>query len=95
MSKLLTVVQTHCGCRNGEMIMSRFTVEETNLMCIYNVGSRTDLLSELSAMQKHLQTDETELLYLTKSVIDKLTAMDDAEFENISDELIGDFELIE
>ena len=76
------------------MIMSRFTVEETNLMCIYNVGSRTDLLSELSAMQKHLQTDETELLYLTKSVIDKLTAMD-AEFENISDELIGDFELIE
>ena len=74
--------------------MSRFTVEETNLMCIYNVGSRTDLLSELSAMQKHLQTDETELLYLTKSVIDKLTAMD-AEFENISDELIGDFELIE
>ena len=77
------------------MIMSRFTVEETNLMCIYNVGSRTDLLSELSAMQKHLQSDETELLDLTKSVIDKLTAMDDAEFENISDELIGDFELIE
>ena len=75
--------------------MSRFTVEETNLMCIYNVGSRTDLLSELSAMQKHLQTDETELLDLTKSVIDKLTAMDDADFENISDELIGDFELIE
>ena len=65
------------------MIMSRFTVEETNLMCIYNVGSRTDLLSELSAMQKHLQSDETELLALTKSVIDKLTAIDDAEFESI------------
>ena len=75
--------------------MSRFTVEETNLMCIYNVGSRTDLLSELSAMQKHLQADETELLDLTKSVIDKLTAMNDTEFEHISDELIGDFELIE
>ena len=75
--------------------MSRFTVEETNLMCIYNVGSMTDLLSELSAMQKHLQSDETELHDLTKSVIDKLTAMDDAEFESISDELIGDFELIE
>ena len=75
--------------------MSRFTVEETNLMCIYNVGSRTDLLSELSAMQKHLQSDETELHDLTKSDIDKLTAMEDAEFENITDELIGDFELIE
>ena len=71
--------------------MSRFTVEETNLMCIYNVGSRTDLLSELSAMQKHLQADETELLDLTKSVMDKLSAMNDAEFENIVDELVADF----
>jgi len=77
------------------MIMSRFTVEETNLMCIYNIGSRTDLLSELSAMQKHLEADETELLDLTKSVIEKLNVMNDTEFESISDELIGDFELIE
>ena len=73
------------------MIMSRFTVEETNLMCIYNIGSRTDLLSELSAMQKHLQADETELLDLTKTVMDKLSAMNDAEFENIVDELVADF----
>ena len=72
--------------------MSRFTVEETNLMCIYNVGSRTDLLSELSAMQKHLEADETELLDLTKSVIAKLNVMSDTEFENISVELIPDFE---
>ena len=71
--------------------MSRFTVEETNLMCIYNIGSRTDLLSELSAMQKHLQADETELLDLTKTVMDKLSAMNDAEFENIVDELVADF----
>ncbi len=71
--------------------MSRFTVEETNLMCIYNVGSRTDLLSELSAMQKHLQADETELLDLTKTVMDKLSAMNDAEFENIVDDLVADF----
>ena len=72
--------------------MSRFTVEETNLMCIYNVGSRTDLLSELSAMQKHLQADEIELLDLTKSVIEKLNVMNDTEFESISVELIPDFE---
>ena len=72
--------------------MSRFTVEETNLMCIYNIGSRADLLSELSAMQKHLQADETELLDLTKSVIEKLNVMNDTEFESISVELIPDFE---
>ena len=71
--------------------MSRFTVEETNLMCIYNVGSRTDLLSELSAMQKHLQADETELLDLTKSVIAKLNVMNDTESESISVDLIPDY----
>lgn len=72
--------------------MSRFTVEESNLMCIYNIGSRTDLLSELTEMQSHLVADETELLALTKTVVDKLSAMSDAEFESLSGELIPDFE---
>jgi len=72
--------------------MSRFTVEESNLMCIYNTGSRTDLLSELKEMQSHLAADETELLALTKTVMDKLSAMSDAEFESLSGELIPDFE---
>lgn len=72
--------------------MSRFTVEESNLMCIYNIGSRTDLLSELTEMQSHLAADETELLALTKTVIDKLSAMSDEEFESLSGELIPDFE---
>ena len=72
--------------------MSRFTVEESNLMCIYNTGSMTDLLSELSEMQSHLAADETELLALTKTVMDKLSAMSDEEFESLSGELIPDFE---
>ncbi|MFP3156521.1 transposon-transfer assisting family protein [Lachnospiraceae bacterium ZAX-1] len=72
--------------------MSRFTVEESNLMCIYNIGSRTDLLSELTEMQSYLAADETELLALTKTVIDKLLAMSDEEFESLSGELIPDFE---
>lgn len=72
--------------------MSRFTVEESNLMCIYNTGSRTDLLSEFSDMQSHLAADETELLALTKTVVDKLSAISDAEFESLSGELIPDFE---
>lgn len=72
--------------------MSRFTVEESNLMCIYNTGSRTDLLSELTEMQSHLAADETELLALTKTVMEKLSAMGDEEFESLSGELIPDFE---
>ncbi len=69
-----------------------FTVEETNLMCIYNTGSRADLIAELSEMQPHLQSDETELKELAISVITKLQTMSDEDFVGIADELIADFE---
>ena len=72
--------------------MSKFTVEETNLICIYNTGSREGLISELSKMQTHLQKDETELLGLTYSVIDKVNAMKDDEFEDIIVRLVADFD---
>ena len=72
--------------------MSRFTVEESNLMCIYNTGSRADLLFELAQMKNHIAADETELLALTKTVTEKLSAMSDEEFESLSVELIPDFE---
>ena len=72
--------------------MSNFTVEETNLMCIYNTGTRTGLLLELSEMQTQLGKDETELLELTHTVIGKLTAMTDEEFNSITAELVADFE---
>lgn len=74
------------------MNMSRFTVEETNLICIYNTGLRTGLLSELIQMQTHLEQDETELLELTQSVMDKLSAMSDDEFDSITTELVADFD---
>ena len=74
------------------MIMSQFTVEETNLICIYHTGTRADLITELSEMQRHLEQDETELLELTESVVRKLSTMSDNEFDNIVIELVADFE---
>ncbi len=74
------------------MIMSQFTVEETNLICIYHTGTRADLITELSEMQRYLKQDETELLELTRSVIDKLSDLNDHEFDSIMGELIIDFE---
>ena len=71
--------------------MSKFTVEERNLICIYNTGTRTDLLSELTQMKTHLGKDETKLLELTQSVMDKITVMNDGEFDSIIAELIADF----
>ncbi|WP_440897001.1 transposon-transfer assisting family protein [Amphibacillus sp. Q70] len=70
----------------------KFTIEEINLICIYNTGSREGLLSELTEMQTHLAQDETELLELTQSVIDKITAMSGGEFDSMAAELIVDFE---
>ena len=72
--------------------MNRFTVEESNLMCIYNTGSRADLLFELAQMNNHIAADETDLLALTTTVTEKLSAMSDEEFESLSGELIPDFE---
>jgi hypothetical protein len=71
--------------------MSKFTLEERNLICIYNTGTRTDLLSELTQMKTHLGKDETKLLELTQSVMDKITVMNDGEFDSIIAELIADF----
>jgi hypothetical protein len=74
------------------MNMSKFNVEEINLICIYNTGTRTGLLSELTKMQTHLAQDEKELFNLTQSVVDKLSTMSDDEFDSITAELIADFE---
>lgn len=74
------------------MIIVKFTVEEKNLICIYNTGSREGLLSELTQMQTHLEQNETELLGLSQSVMDKIIVMNDGEFDRITAELIADFE---
>ena len=71
--------------------MDKFTVEETNLICIYNTGTRESLLEEQSEMQTHLEQDETELIELTKSVINKISAMSDGDFEDVIVELVADF----
>lgn len=71
--------------------MERFTVEETNLICIYNTGTREGLLEELSKMQTHLEEDETELIELTKSVMDKISTMSNDDFVDVILELVADF----
>ncbi|MDU6975412.1 MAG: transposon-transfer assisting family protein [Clostridiales bacterium] len=70
----------------------KFTVEETNLMCIYGTQSRQGLIDELVEMQTHLQSDEAELMELANAVIAKLKAMSDKDFAAIASELIADFE---
>lgn len=70
----------------------KFTVEETNLMCIYGTESCTALIKELEEMQVHLQDDEVELVDLTRATLAKLKSMSDEDFEEIKEELVADFE---
>ena len=70
--------------------MNNFTFEETNLLCIYNTGSRTGLIDALTEMRGHLEPDEAELRELTDSALSKLRAMSDAEFVEL--ELYPDFD---
>ena len=67
-----------------------FTNDEMNLMCIYNTGSRIDLIAALSALQEHLDADEVELLRLTDSALEKLKKLSDEVFEAL--ELVPDFD---
>lgn len=70
--------------------MNPLTFEETNLLCIYNPGSREGVIAALTEMRGYLELDEAELLALTDSTLAKLRAMTDAEFDEL--ELYPDFD---
>ena len=71
--------------------MMNFTIEEINLMCIYNTGTRTGLIEALENMTGYLTKEETELRGLAESVIARLRAMTDFDFLMLQDSLIPDF----
>ena len=69
--------------------MGIFTFEETNLLCIYNTGSRAGLIEALTEMRGELSLEETGLWELTDSALSKLQAMTDEAFAQL--ELYPDF----
>lgn len=70
--------------------MNALTFEETNLLCIYNPGTRQGAIEALTEMRGELSPEETELRELTDSALMKLQAMSDAEFSQL--ELYPDFD---
>ena len=65
-----------------------FTIEEINLMCIYDTGTRQGLMDELRAMQGDLLPEEVELRRLTENVLAKLYGMTDDAYAQMQDSLI-------
>lgn len=57
--------------------MNRFTVEETNLISIYNMGTRRELIGEMTAALSFMDSDMRELAGRT---LDKLNALTDDEY---------------
>lgn len=68
-----------------------FTNDEINLMCIYNTGTREGLIAELTQMRGYLGAEETELLVLTDSALEKLRNMSDTEYAKL--DLLPDFDV--
>ena len=66
-----------------------FTLAETNLMVIYNPGTRLGLIEELKGMMKYLSPEETDLQALTLSTLGKLERMTDAAFAALDLEIDG------
>ena len=66
-----------------------FTNDEMNLMCIYNTGSRENLMRDLREMRGYIGADQPELLAMTDSALQKLENISDEEFTKL--ELFPDF----
>ena len=63
--------------------MKRFTKDERMMMMLYNPGTRAGLIAELEAMCLQLTPTERRLKRLSKSVLEKLDGMTDAEFDSL------------
>ena len=68
--------------------MMEFTIEEINLMCIYDTGTRQGLMDALKAMLGDLLPEEAELRQLTQNVLARLNGMTADEYAQMQDGLI-------
>ena len=58
-----------------------FSMEEINLMCIYDCTSRSGLIDELDEAMEYV--DDLEILRLMEQTIDKLYRTTDAQFADL------------
>ena len=68
--------------------MMEFTIEEINLMCIYDTGTRQGLMDTLKAMYSDLLPEEADLRQLTENVLARLNGMTDDEYAQMQESLI-------
>lgn len=67
----------------------KFSVEETNLMCIFDTSSRSALLAELTESIDGIYDPDMREVF--ESTITKLETLTDAEFEDIGFYIADDY----
>lgn len=62
--------------------MDKFTVEEINLMCVFEGQDRTSMMADIKNVIPHIQ--DSDMVELSKQVLEKLEAMSDEEFAEVA-----------
>ena len=62
--------------------MDKFTVEEINLMCVFEGQDRKGMIAEIKNVIPHLQ--DSDMVELAGQVTGKLEAMSDEEFAQVA-----------
>lgn len=60
---------------------TQFTVEESNLICIFAGENREDVIKDINGALPYL--DDGDMIELSHKVLDKLQNMTDEEFANL------------
>ena len=63
-------------------MMSKFSVEEINFMCVFETQDRTQMLADIRQVMPHIKDSDME--ELAEQVLGKLQSMTDEEFTEVS-----------
>lgn len=66
--------------------MNKFTVEESNFMCVFEAQNRMKMMEEIRRVMPHIKDSDME--ELSRQVLRKLEGMTDKEFSEISLEAV-------
>ena len=62
--------------------MDKFTVEEINLMCVFEGQDRMGIVADIENVIPHIQ--DSDMVELAEQVLEKLEAMSDEEFAQVA-----------